>query len=177
MNTQRSSSAQNSLSTQTIPELDALLAPSSPAAPVFLDLDELVADSMKQKKDAEAVKLARSLLSKGGVEPEARARMEVQIREHEMKVQWDAVAAVAMYNRQWCNTCGLVHSQFTGFYSRQKHRTSKIDRWVKSSMEQLTKLPKEVKYEDEDIELCEDCAGLHGFPIDQYIIQEEEQAK
>lgn len=176
MNTQRSSSAQNSLSNGSIPELDAMIAPSIPEIPVFLDLDMLVAESMQQKKDAEAVKLSRSLLAKGGMEPEARKRMESQIREHEMKVQWDAQAGVAMFNRQWCKECGLVHVQFLGFYSRQKHRASKIDRWIKTPRELIERLPKEVKYEDAEIEMCEECAGLAGFPIDQYESAEGEEA-
>lgn len=175
MNTRTSpSSAQNSLSNGSIASLDELLTESTGKPFLEISLDDLLADSMRQKKDAEAVKLSRSLLSKGGVDPETRQRMEAQIREHEMKVQWDAQAAVAMFHRQWCKECGLVHVQFAGYFQRQKHRHSKIDRWLKIPKELLGNLPKEVKYEDVEVDLCEECAGLAGFPIDQYEMVEEQ---
>lgn len=173
MNTQCSSSAQNLLSEAIDAQLKDAAGPGWDTKGGFLDLDDLLADSMKQKKEAEAAKLARSLLSKGGMEPEARTLMEAQVREHEMRVQWNALAGVAMFSRQWCKECGLVHVQFSGFFSRQKHRTSKIDRWLKSSQEQISGLPKEVKYEDVEVPMCEECAGLAGFPIDQYETEEE----
>lgn len=167
MNTLNPSSAQISLSTGSVDPLDALMAESLPAHE-SISLDDLLADSMQQKKDAEAVKLARSLLAKGGVPAESRKRMEEQIRSHEMKVQWTAKAAVAMFDRQWCAECGLCHIHFLGFFQRQEHKTSKIARWLKSPKEQMGALPKETKYEDTEVETCEECALLAGYPIDTY---------
>lgn len=175
MNTHSPSSAQNSSELDSLDSLDQLLAESKPKRPLF-DLDDLLADSMQQRKDADAVKLSRSLLSKSGLDPEARKRMEAQVREHEMKVQWSAVAAVGMFSRQWCAECGLCHIQFIGYFQRQTHKTSKIVRWLKSTKQQMDGLPKEAKYEDHEVETCEECAGAAGYPIEEYDEEEEQNA-
>lgn len=156
-------------------DLDSLLLPAAPS-PLF-DLDDLLADSMKQKSDAENAKAARALLAKGGVNAETRKRMEAEIAAHEMKVLWTAQAAVAMFHRQWCDKCDLVHVHFAGFFQRQAHKTSKIQRWIASNEQQMGSLPKETKYEDIIVATCEECAALAGFPIDDYSLPEDLEAE
>lgn len=159
--------------------LDALLADCKvkPAgtkqAAVLFSLEDLLADSMKLKRDGEGAKLARALLAKGGLEVEARMRMQADVRAYELKVEWRSLSAVAIFRRQWCDACGLCHIQFVGYFQRQKHRNSKIDRWVKSTAQGMEGLPKETKYEEEAVEICEECAALAGYPIDDYNAEAE----
>lgn len=159
---------------ETIDPLEQLLAESK----AEFSLDDLLAESMEQKKKAEAAKEARQRLAKGNIDKKTRALLQAQVDEHEMKVMWTVQAGVALIHRQWCDNCDCCHNQFRGYFQRQKHRQSKIDRWVKTEKQNLDGLPKEVKYEDEIVESCEECAALEGFPIDDYaaIDQEGEQA-
>lgn len=153
--------------------LEQLLAESK----AEFSLEGLLAESMQQKHKADAAKDARQRLAKGGVDKKTRAQLEALVTEHEMKVMWKVEAGVVMIHRQWCNGCDCCHNQFRGYFQRQKHRHSKIDRWIKTDKQNLDGLVKEVKYEDEIVDTCEECAALAGFPIDDYaaINQEGEQ--
>lgn len=146
--------------------LDNLLAESMAGA--AFSLDDLLAESMKAKKDEMDVRASRALVAKGGVDPEARKAMEASIRAWELKREWTAEADVAMFSRQFCEQCDCYHVQFLGFFQRQSHRQSKVARWVKAGElpKPAKKLPKEVKYEDELVANCEDCAKLAGYPIE-----------
>lgn len=153
--------------------LDALLAESMPMKATLkpdgmFDLDDLLAESMVAKRNGDAVKKARTTLAMGNMHPDAKEKLQAVVRAHELRVDWQNVAAVAVFNRQYCNECELVHIHFEGFFQRQKHRTSKVERWVKSVREQmLAELPKEVKYEEAIVDSCEECCGLAGYPIEE----------
>lgn len=150
--------------------LDSLLSESMGtglSAPEEFSLEGLLKESLQSKRDAESVKTARALLARGGVDPESRKNMTDSIRAWEVKREWTAVASVAMFHRQFCGECDLYHVTFAGYYQRQEHRTTKIQRWVQATKDlRSVPLPKECKYEDSICELCEECAGKAGYPIE-----------
>lgn len=147
--------------------LDALLSDGTDGSEDNFSLEGLLKESLQAKRDAESVKVARALLAKGGIDPESRKSMTESIRSWEVKREWLAVASVAMFYRQFCAQCDLYHVTFAGYYQRQEHRTTKVQRWVQATKDLRTvPLPKECKYEDSICELCEDCAGKAGYPIE-----------
>ena len=131
-------------------------------------LDSLLTESMAEVAVAKKAKENRTRLAIGNLHPEAKAALLLEVREHELKVDWIVKAAVAVFNRQFCASCECVHIQFEGFFQRQLHRSSKAERWVKSNKQSmLPTLPKEVKYEESETETCEECCGLEGYPIEE----------
>lgn len=153
-----------SVAVESTMSLDSLLAES---VAVF-SLDDLLTESMALSKASAKVKESRSRLAMGQLHPEARAALQAEIRAHELKVEWKVEAAVAVFNRQYCSSCEFVHIHFEGFFQRQKHRTSKSERWVRAPKEQmLPNLPKETKYEESTAIACEECCGTAGYPIEE----------
>lgn len=160
------------------PSTNLLHEPMHPSADADLDdllkssmeefsLDDLLKESLAQKRDEASVKAARSIVAKGGIDPEARKSMEASIRSWEMKREWNAEADVAMYQRQFCQKCDNYHVTFLGLFQRQSHRTSKVARWVPAGTVPAVKgLQKEAKYEDAMALMCEDCARDAGYPVE-----------
>lgn len=139
------------------------------AAKEEFSLDDLLNESMAQKKEADAIADIRKVLSKTqGMIAGTRAALERTVRAWEAKREWHMKATVAMFSRQFCDNCDYCHLHFLGFYQRQTHRHSKADRWVQ--MEKGAPVnpafPKESKYKDSIAEMCEECAMEAGFPIE-----------
>ena len=160
-----------------------LTSPSLPDSPIDLledlnadlaltaakdfSLDDLLAESMADKRRADEVKIARISVAKGGLPQADRDALTASIRSWEAKREWLPRAAVVMFARQQCQGCGQFHTQFLGWFQRQQHRTSKVERWIPSIKPQDEKLLRESKYQDSHSEMCEDCAEALGFDVEE----------
>jgi hypothetical protein len=138
------------------------------------DLDGLLAESMAERSLAELVKENRKRLAGGKVLDSAeRAAIQQQIRDWEARREWQPVADIVMFSRQMCQNCGAYHHNFLGYYQQQQHRTSKIERWIKSTkpvIEGLGKeipLPRDSKYEDSIVDLCHKCGDQLGWLLEE----------
>jgi len=130
-------------------------------------LEDLLTESMVDKRRADDVKAARFTLSKGGLPQADRDHIQATVRSWEAKREWQPQAAVVMFARQQCQSCGQFHTQFLGYFQRQTHRTTKADRWIASIKPQDTLLLRESKYQDSHAEICEDCAEHLGFDVEE----------
>ncbi len=130
-------------------------------------LDDLLAESMADKRRADVVKASRFALSKGGLPSADREVIQAQVRSWEAKREWVPKASVVMFARQQCLGCGAFHTQFIGYFQRQTHRSTQADRWIASIKPQDEKLLRESKYQDSHAEMCQDCAELAGFEVEE----------
>lgn len=145
-------------------DLSADLALTSASS---FSLDDLLAESMAEKRKADDVKVARVSVAKGGLSQADKDALTASIRSWEAKREWLPQAAVVMFARQQCLGCGQFHTQFLGWFQRQQHRTSKIERWIPSIKPHDDKLLRESKYQDSHAEMCEDCAEHLGFDVEE----------
>lgn len=130
-------------------------------------LDDLLAESLAERKSHEEVKAGRAMLARGGLGAADTAAINNAVRDWESKREWHPKAAVVMFSRQKCLGCGQFHTQFLGFYERQRHRSSSLDRWIKHFRPVTDQLPRESKYQDSYAEMCEDCAEHLGFEVEE----------
>lgn len=130
-------------------------------------LDDLLAESMAEKRKSDEVKVARLSIAKGGLPQADRDALTESIRSWEARREWRPQAAVVMFSRQLCSGCGQYHTQFLGWFQRQTHRSSNIDRWIPSIKPHDDKLLRESKYQDSYAETCEDCAEHLGFEVEE----------
>lgn len=132
-----------------------------------LSLDDLLAESMAEKTAADNVRAARQVVAKGGLSAQEKEAMTASIRSWEARREWNPAAAVVIFSRQQCTCCGEFSCQFMGFFQRQQHRQTRVDRWIASVMPRDEKLPRESKYQDSQVELCENCAEHLGFDVEE----------
>lgn len=129
-------------------------------------LDDFLLESMQSKAKAKQISDSRKALAKGGVGPAERAELESLLHDWDMKREWIAAANVAVFDIQECSHCRSEASHFGGIYQRQSHRHSKIDRWVQSNPVQNQGLPKEIKCDVSYVQMCGNCVGELGWPVD-----------
>lgn len=162
----------SSLATSSFPEspidlLEDLNADLALTSAKDTSLDDLLAESMADKRKSDAVKASRFALSKGGMPAADRDAIQAHVRSWEAKREWLPQAAVVMFARQRCNSCGHFHTHFLGYFERQTHRTTKAERWIPGLKPQDDKLLRESKYQDTQAEMCEDCAEVAGFEVEE----------
>jgi len=133
----------------------------------FMNLDDLLAESLQEQSDRQSAKEARKALAEGRAAPEERGALNKLVRGWEEKREWNPAAAVVMFSRQMCNGCGKFNCHFLGFYQRQSHKTSRADRWIPHTKPTDETLPREAKYQDSVVECCEDCAEALGFEVQE----------
>jgi hypothetical protein len=133
-------------------------------------LDALLTESMADVAKSKKLKESRTRLAQGNLHPEAAAKLQAELREHDMKVSWTVAANVAIFNRQHCGFCDALHIQTEGMFHRQVHKTLKTERWVKVAMAQIidNHYPAEVLYNETETDMCEECCKEAGFPIAEY---------
>lgn len=132
----------------------------------FADLDALLAESVQIKRDQLAVKEARRTLSgpnASGMSPAERDSLKHTVLSWELQREWLPVAAVAAFDVQECKHCGSSSYHFNGIFQRQRHRTSKVDRWLRADDAMNHGLPREPKYYPEEVPLCSNCAPFAGY--------------
>jgi hypothetical protein len=131
-----------------------------------ISLDNLLAESLQEASTANEVKAARQVLAKGGLAAAERDAIASTVRSWEARREWIPRAAVAMFTRQCCRSCEGFSTQFAGWFQRQQHRESQIDRWIPHIRPVDGNLPREAKYQDSFAEICENCAEHLGFDVE-----------
>lgn len=132
-----------------------------------ISLDNLLAESLLEREAADHVKAGRAVIARGGLPAAEAAAIAAQVRSWEARREWRPLAAVAMFSRQRCRCCGTYSTQFMGWFQRQTHRDSGIDRWISHIRPVDDSLPWEAKYQDSWAEICEACAEHIGFEVEE----------
>lgn len=144
----------------------SIKAATAAPASTSTDLNDLLAESLTESRNKLQVRAARDAIAQGTVKGEDAAALNATVRAWEAKREWHTRADVAMFSRLQCRCCDNLYTQFRGFFHRQVHRSSDVERWVPSERPLPTSgLPKEVKYQDGFMELCEDCAQEAGYDV------------
>lgn len=127
------------------------------------DLDMLIVESMKEQKAHDAVITARRALKNSSLSKADTEALQARVTEWEMKREWDAVAAVVIFETQSCANCNSEHSHYVGLFQRQLSRTNRNTRWVKATNMMNIGLPKEIKYQIAVSDLCIECVSTFGW--------------
>lgn len=151
------------MSTDTLISLEDLDEQLQNEGLSFAELDGLIADSIKQTQESAEIKKARKMLAHGHLAPDERKALETVVRSWELRREWDAAAAVVIFDTQICSYCGCTHSHYLGLFQRQTSRKGHADRWIQSTVVANTGLPQEVKHQESYIPLCTGCMGEHGW--------------
>lgn len=145
----------------TFSDLEELLDVPETADDSFGELDDLLEESLQYASDSEKLKEARKKLSKHNYANSAeRMAIEEKVAAWELQRVWIPTASVIYFTVQHCNHCRSEHHHFTGYFQRQRHKVSSIDRWIASDRSQITAtptLPKEVKEVVESVPTCVKC--------------------
>lgn len=145
-------------------DLDSLLNPiilDQPGSDSMFDLNALMRESMRAGDDAKRVKEARKRLAAGGLDTAERDSTRALVADWEIKREWNATSNTMMLEVQHCAHCGSQHKHFVGLFQQQEHKTSKISRWVKASLD--PELGKNVKENVSHVGICATCAPLQGW--------------
>lgn len=137
-----------------------------PAQDLFT-LDELLQESMAAHSEKAKYKQLRKDLAEGKISQEHRSANEALLREWEERREWVKAADVIGFERSRCTSCGQFHTIFMGYFERQDHKLSKSCSRRIAVTKLSGALPKEVFYLDHDVPLCEDCADILGFPVEE----------
>jgi uncharacterized membrane protein YecN with MAPEG domain len=134
------------------------------AADSFGSLDDLLQESMQVVIARKELKAARPKLTDQRVGSPERKEIEAKIREWEQASEWKPAAVTAMFLTQVCR-CGTQSIHFKGLFQRQSHRTSTLSRWILTSTPAHLNLPKEQKYDTEQVAMCYRCCDSKGFQL------------
>ena len=148
--------------------IEADIARQTPEAlSAAISLDNLLTESMAEAKIKTQVRAAREVLSRGTASGEDAEALNRVVKEWEAKREWNPAAAVVMFTRQQCSGCGYYYVQFQGYFQRQTHKQQPgVQRWVPAEKPVDYRLPREAKYRDSIVEMCEDCAEAAGFEVE-----------
>lgn len=153
-------------------ELEQLLTDSKvkPAKPNptlqgFMDLDDLLNESM-QMRDAEyANKANREKLKRSNLSREDRAEIEAKVREWESRNLWTPVANVAVFEQVICD-CGFCVEPFSHMMQQQQHKNDpNLRRLVRTDAITLS-LPKLVAKQISEVPICDQCAPQKGWDLE-----------
>lgn len=137
------------------------------------DLDQLLAESIELRDDADSGAMYRKQLAKGGMSKEEKLLIEQKLQEWESRREWETTANVALFRHTTC-ACGNEHHHFVGLYYRQVHRTLRTGKRLVAAKHQLTdmvrcadstNIPNETLKETRFTPICEACAFTAGFDV------------
>ena len=134
----------------------------------FLDLEDLLNESLAASGEAAAVAKAREMLKKKGASlEEARVKeLKEKILSWEIKNTWDIRANVTLWTRQTCS-CGSEHKIYAGMFQHQILRANpSTKRWIKVSSA-FSNFSNEVIFQDAQIQMCEVCAEGKGWDLEK----------
>lgn len=145
----------------------------------FADLDALLGESVAQRDAEREAKAARERLRRRGAgsgrTPEEIAADEARVRDWEMKHDWQAVAAVALFEKHKCVGCGRSQTIFRQLMLKQQHRVfPATTRWqqVDEIADELADLPREIQVQKWEAGMCTNCASEFGFDFQQVAVSE-----
>lgn len=146
-------------------------------APAFDDLDFLLTESVALRNEEREAKAAQERLrrrSASGRTAEEVAEDEARVREWELKHQWEAIAAVALFEKHKCMNCGRSQTIFRQLMLKQQHRhLPDTLRW--QQVDQLpdgVELPAEIQVQKWETGMCTHCAAEFGFDFKQVAVSE-----
>jgi thiol-disulfide isomerase/thioredoxin len=107
-------------------------------APVddFADLESLLQDSMKDKREREQYQKDREMARKGyaGLSKEEVEYCNSRMRAFELAREWDVAEAIVVFQQFYCPHCDKARTIFSRFMERHQHRFVKsTSRWLKRS--------------------------------------------
>jgi hypothetical protein len=128
------------------------------------DLDALLAESVKQRNEAQVAKAAKDRLRKGGQSARERAEDQARLQAWEAAHEWVARANVAYFERAVC-ACGQEASLFIGLMQRREHRHLKATMdWILVQAA-TANLPNEVARRTRHVNVCMACAPQKGWQL------------
>ena len=153
------------LDSMFMPEDEALLENEALGSEQEFSLEGLLSEAMQDVNEAKRMKEARQKMLRGGMSPAQKLQLEQDLIKYELIKMWDVQAYSALFHTQLCQCCGSRNRHFLGYFQRQQHRSSMIDRWVIAGIEHLSahKYPKEVKETLEVLPTCHTCAVVDGW--------------
>ena len=90
-----------------------------------------------------------------------------------MKHDWQATAAVALFEKHKCTGCGRSQTIFRQLMLKQQHRTfPATTRWQQVDEIADSELPREIQVEKWETGMCTNCAGEFGFDFRQVAVSE-----
>lgn len=162
-------------------DFDALLAdaldpstaddakPTSPAGD-FDDLDALLSDAValtnrqrEARQAAKAIAAARKQLNRGGLAMAEIEAIKASIAQWEEVHIWQNIANVAVFERANCANCGFESYHFQALMVKQQHRTNASARRLTRTTAVDVTLPREIRYTQVTLPLCERCAMDSGW--------------
>lgn len=143
-------------------DLESLL---QPVDSMFSDLDNLLNDALQLAGGKAKARAFRQRLANGLYTAAEKAEMEAYVRKWDIQREWQPQADTVMFDTEVCTHCGHSHSHFVGYFERQRHRETAIDRWLSSTEPTArgSKLPKERKVEIRQVPVCIECCSEGGY--------------
>lgn len=134
--------------------------------PVFLDLSDLLSESMEQKTAREAEKELRKRVSRGNLPKEALAESQALLRRWDNQREWRRSKNILVFNRQLCKSCGAYHQTLEGFFEQYaSNRLTNTTKMTAVHHFELPDLAKDVEYRDSEVPVCHVCADTNGWPL------------
>lgn len=141
------------------------------------DLESLLMESVAIRDEEREAKAAQERLRKrsgSGRTPEEIAEDEARVREWELKHQWEATAAVALFEKHKCTNCGRSQTIFRQLMLKQKHRQF-ADTWRWQQVDQIpedSQLEAEIQVQKWETGMCTLCSHEFGFDFKQAKVSE-----
>jgi hypothetical protein len=135
---------------------------------VFLDLGDLLSESMEQKTAREAEKELRKRVSRGNLPQAELAESQAILRRWDNQREWKRSKNLLVFNRQRCTGCGAYHQTLDGFF--EQYTNTRLSNTVKMTAVQTFELPdlqKDVEYRDSEVAICHLCADIGGWPLQE----------
>jgi len=136
--------------------------------PAFLDLSDLLSESMEQKTAREAEKELRKRVSRGNLPQTELAESQALLRRWDNQREWKRSKNVLVFNRQRCKSCGAYHQTLDGFF--EQYTNNRLNNTTKMTAVQHFELPdlqKDVEYRDSEVQICHLCADTTGWPLEE----------
>jgi thiol-disulfide isomerase/thioredoxin len=135
-------------------------------APVddFADLESLLQDSMKDKREREQYQKDREMARKGyaGLSKEEVEYCNSRMRAFELAREWDVAEAIVVFQQFYCPHCDKARTIFSRFMERHQHRFVKsTSRWLTVKSTELEEVL--TVLEDRTVAMCLDCMEEFGY--------------
>lgn len=138
----------------------------------FDDLESLLTTSMEFVAQRDEVKALRTKKRQGRIPAGNDLKAaNATIAKWENEREWKPQATVAIFNIAAC-ACGSTHSLFSGFFQRQRHVSSRVDRWVKAEYISPSLTKERLDMEQPATPVCSDCALKQGYVQEGQLVPE-----
>lgn len=140
----------------------------APTPSMFLDLGDLLTESLAQKAQRDKEKELRWLVSRGNMTKKEREEGQALLRRWDIQREWVRGKNILVFTRQRCKGCGAYHQTLDGFFEQYtNNRLKNASRLTAVQHFELPDLPKDVEYRDSEIAICHLCADGAGWPLQE----------